>query len=370
MVRCVTRPSRPPGEDRERDIHASRRGAHVAGECRRGAVAAFASRLDFRPVARDYYEVLGVSRTATADELRKAHRALARKLHPDVNKAADAQAKFAELQNAYDVLSDVGKRERYDQFGEAGVTGAGGGGGGGGWPPGGAGGHGQANEEDLRDFFDQHFGGGGFGGFGSGGAAPGGAGRSARGAGRGRKRRGEDIDAEVHVAFETAALGGNASLRLHGEGIDKTIDVKIPSGVGEGSTVRLRGQGHAGAGGGEPGDLLVHIHVAPHPWFTREGLHLSVHIPVSIVECSMGATVDVPLLRGTATVRVPAGTSSGKRIRLGGQGIATGRGETGDLFVIVDVVAPTDLSASARESLESLRDAVGNPRAKSPWNSA
>ncbi len=335
-----------------------------------------ASRLHFRAVARDYYEVLGVPRTATADDLRKAHRALARKLHPDVNKAADAQTTFAELQNAYDVLSDPEKRARYDQFGEAGVSGAAGGTGGSpsGWPPGGTGGHGQVNEEDLRDFFDQHFGGGGsgfggFGGFGGDGgtAGSGNAGRTPRGGTRGRKRRGEDIDAEVHVAFETAALGGNASLRLHGEGIDKTIDVRIPAGVGEGSIIRLRGQGHPGAGGGEAGDLLVQIHVAPHPWFTRDGLNLAVHVPVSIVECALGATVDVPLLRGTASVRVPPGTSSGKRIRLAGQGIPAARGEKGDLFVVVDVVAPSELTDSARESLASLGEAVGNPRAKSPW---
>lgn len=334
-------------------------------------------------MARDYYQVLGVSRTATADELRKAHRALARKLHPDVNKAPDAQKQFAEVQHAYDILSDAEKRTLYDQFGEAGISGAGAGAGAGpgghaagGAGAGGPGGFGNIDEEQLRDIFEQHFGGGGFGGFGGfgagGGGGSGGRRSGARGSGRTRKSRGEDIEAEVHVAFETAALGGNAAIRLEGGAgsADKTITVKIPAGVGEGSVVRLRGQGHAGHGGGEAGDLLMTIHVAPHPWFTRDGLDLSVHIPVSIVECALGASVDVPLLRGHATVQVPAGTSSGKRIRLAGQGIANPKGEKGNLYAVIDVVAPTDLTNEDRASLERMRASVGDPRRNVPWRSA
>lgn len=333
-------------------------------------------------MARDYYQVLGVSRTASADEIRKAHRALARKLHPDLNKAPDAQAKFAEIQHAYDILSDPEKRKLYDQFGEAGISGAGAGAAGGqsgGWggragsaAPG-PGGFGNLDEEQLRDIFEEHFGGGGFGGFGGFGSSGNAGGRRSGGrGGRARKSRGEDVEAEVHVAFETAALGGNAAIRLQGVDAsgDKTITVKIPAGVGEGSVVRLRGQGHAGEGGGEAGDLLMTIHVAPHPWFTRDGLDLSVHIPVSIVECALGASVDVPLLRGHAAVQVPAGTSSGKRIRLAGQGVTNAKGEKGSLFAVIDVVAPTGLTNEDRASLEHMRASVGDPRKNVPWRSA
>lgn len=301
-------------------------------------------------VARDYYEVLGVARSATPDELRKAHRTLARRFHPDINKAADASKRFSEIQTAYDTLSDPAKRALYDQYGEAGVSG--------GAHPQSAGGWSDTDQSAWHDIFSEQF-----GGFGGGGSGP----------SRGKARRprtmdGDDIQVESFVAFETAALGGSASISIRGGAQERTIDVRIPAGIEDGGVLRVRGHGAAGHNGGHAGDLLVTMRIAPHPWFTRDGLDLMVTVPVTIAECAVGAKIDVPLLKGEATVRIPAGTDSGKRIRLLRHGITDKSGHVGNLIVVVQVVAPKELSIEDAAMLETLGAKLVNPRENMPWS--
>jgi DnaJ-class molecular chaperone len=311
-------------------------------------------------VARDFYEVLGVSRTATDDEIRRAHRKLAKQFHPDRNKSPEAASRFSEVQEAYEALSDANKRARYDQFGHAGVSSPGAphgsGGAGGGWQDVGM------RAEDLEEIFRRA--GGGAGGIndffrdaGLGG-----------GASRGRSRRpeaqpGEDISLDVVVDFLTAALGGVRNVSLHDDaGKVISIDVKIPPGVPSGGTVRVAGKGHAGRGGGPPGDLLLRVKVAPHPWFTRDGLDVAVEVPLTIAEAALGTSVEIPLLKGSIAMKVPAGTSSGKRLRVAGRGIAPPSGPPGDFYAVVQVVAPTTLSESDSLALREIGGHLPNPR--------
>jgi len=311
------------------------------------------------PAQRDYYEILGLGRSATDEEIRAAHRRLARQLHPDLNKAPDAAAKFNEVQRAYEVLSDAEKRKKYDQFGHAGVDGAAGGPGGPGGPQGAS--WQEMDPEALRDIFGDMFG-DGFGG--------------ARGAGGGRRRGraaprpapGLDREFEVPVGFATAANGGTEQLRMRDpEGGVETIDVRIPAGVGDGTKLRVRGRGEPGLHGGPRGDLILTVRVGAHPWFTRDGLDLSVEVPVTIAEAALGATIDVPLLKGRVSLKVPPGTSSGARLRLRGKGITDAKGASGDLHAVISIVAPRELAAEDRAALEAMVPRLGDPRAARPW---
>jgi len=345
---------------------------------------------------RDYYEVLGVARNASADDIRKAHRKSARKLHPDVNKSPDAAAQFAEVQEAYDALSDEEKRKRYDQFGHAGVSGMGGGGRGpgAGWSPasggGGAGGNWQEVDPETFESIFSNFG-DFFSASGRGGASPrGGAGHGARsGAHRGQgehggpggpsgpggshraagwpgaaSQHGADVEAETTVAFETAALGGKQQISLHGAGGKiEHIEIKIPAGIHDGAKMRLRGKGHASPGGGDAGDLVVTVRVAPHPWFRREGLDIVLDVPITITEAALGASVTIPLLRGTVTLKVPAGVRSGRRMRVKGKGITDAKGTSGDFLAQVQIHAPESLSPEQRTALESISEQLPDPRA-------
>lgn len=291
-------------------------------------------------MAEDYYQVLGVSRNSSDTEIKQAYRKLSRENHPD-RKPNDkvAAEKFKSVQEAYSVLSDKEKRQKYDRFGHAAFQGGGRGGGG---SPFGAGG----TQVDLGDLF-------GGGGFDFGDLFGGGGGR--RGP---RVRKGQDAETTIDIPFNTAAEGGSYGLTVNTGGSPQQLTARIPAGVDTGSVIRLSGQGHPGSGGGPDGDLLVKIRVAPHPYFRRDGSNLLVDVPVSLSEAALGARVDVPTLSdGLVTVTVPPGSSSGTRLRLRGKGITNRKtNEPGDLFVILQIVVPKELDDRSRELLEEFAE--------------
>ena len=318
---------------------------------------------------RDWYEVLGVAKDATTDQIRRAFRAKARTLHPDVNDAPDASAKFAEVSEAHEVLGDPELRSVYDRFGHRGVEakraghspestsawGAGGPGGPSGWPAGNAGGFGGFDaasvfEEILRGQSND-------------------AGRRATSTGA-RPRRGADLEHSITITFMTAARGGSETIRLApGGGEMQRIDVTIPPAIESGARLRVRGKGSPARGGGPPGDLILTVNVGGHPWFERTGLNLSVVIPVTIAEATFGTTVSVPLLDGTADLRIPPGTASGTRLRLRDKGLENKSGDRGDLFAKIRIVAPDpdSLDEADRADLERIGACLQNPRTEGPW---
>ncbi len=331
-------------------------------------------------IEKDFYATLGVAKDADEATIKKAYRKLARKLHPDQN-AGDAKAeeRFKDVGEAYAVLSDPEQRQQYDQiramthggarFTAGGPGGAGGfedlfsgmfGGGAGGGPnvrfttSGGRGGA----QPDLEDLLGGLFGGGGFGG---GAGRAGGQGRYAGqgfdgfdgfdgfGATRG-PRRGQDIEASVTLGFRQAVTGDT----VHLTGPTGPVTTKIPAGVKDGQKIRLRGKGAPSESGGEPGDLILHVTVTPHPVFGRDGLNLTVDLPVTFAEAALGATVSVPTLTGKPVrVKVAPGTPSGRVLRVRGRGVETAKG-TGDLLATVQVVVPQRLTDAARAALEAL----------------
>lgn len=300
---------------------------------------------------RDHYEVLGLSKTAGADEIRRAHRKLAKEFHPDRNKAPEAATRFAEIQGAYEVLSDDKRRAQYDQFGHSGPSQSP-------YGPGGQQGQSAAWQNVNQDDLEEMLGGlGGIGDFFRGGSSA-----------RGRTRRptpqqGENSSIEVTVDFMTAAIGGTRNIALRdASGKSSSIDVKIPAGIPNGGSLRIPGKGHPGQAGGPAGDLLLVIRAAPHPWFIRDGLDISVEVPITIVEAALGATIDVPLLKGSVQLKIPAGTSSGKKLRIPGKGIAPAQGPAGDFFAMVQIVAPTSLDAVDQKSLKAIGDRLPSPR--------
>ena len=304
----------------------------------------------------DYYKTLGVERSATQDEIKKAYRKLARKYHPDVNKDAGAEEKFKEAAEAYEVLGDPKKREKYDQLGADWKTGQeftpppgwegvrfefGGGPREGGIPP-----------EDLggfSDFFSELFGGG----------MP-----HARGGRREWKMRGQDHEAEATVSLEEAFHGAKKSFQLQTAEIDeqgrvhrktKRYDVKIPAGTEHGTRMRLAGQGGEGHGGGPSGDLHLRINIAPHPRFRVVGRNLETDLPVSPWEAALGTKVEIPSMNGNLSLTVPPGTQCGQKLRLKGRGLPKrGSRAAGDLLVAVKIRVPRDLSGKEKELFKEL----------------
>lgn len=285
------------------------------------------------PVAhQDYYELLGVPPDASADAIRRAYRKLARKHHPDVNQDPDAEDRFKAISEAYDVLRDPEKRERYDRFGPGwrapqDVTGAGG------FDPGEV--QFDVGDGDLGDLFE--------GLFGSRRRGRGSAGRD------GFSMRGSDQEAVLELTLEEAAHGGKRRLAL---GNGRELEVEIPRGVREGQRIRLAGQGMPGIGDGPPGDLFLRVRLRPHPVFEVDGRDLYVDVAVSPWEAALGAEVPVRTLDGTARVKVPAGSSSGRRLRLRGQGLPGG----GDLYAVLTIKVPKTLTDEERELFEQLAD--------------
>jgi DnaJ-class molecular chaperone len=309
-------------------------------------------------MAKDHYATLGVSRTASSDEIQKAYRKLARKYHPDMNPDdATAKKKFQEVQSAFEVLSDADKRKRYDQFGSDFDAAGAAGGHPGGWRYTTSSGP-QTYPFDVNDLNDV-FGGGGAGPEGGGGFADlfkqFNRGRGSRRAQRPASERGNDLKHELTIPFSSAVLGGEAALTVQRhDGQLESINVKIPEGIDDGKKIRLRGQGEPGADGGPAGDILLTIRVSPHPQFRRTGNRLDVRVPVTLAEAIQGATVDVPTPHGTISLKVPPNTSSGKRLRIKGHGVRPANHPAGDLFAEIEIELPENLTEEERKQLAEI----------------
>ena len=326
---------------------------------------------------RDYYQMLGVARSASADEIKKAYRRLARKFHPDVSKETNAEQKFKEVQEAYEVLKDPEKRAAYDQLGSDWKSGqqfrpppewangfefrgAGAGAGGGGRE--GFSQHSFDAESGFSDFFSSLFGGGtAFGGA----TGPGGP-RSARG------RAGRDHHARIEIDLEEAYRGGTRTLDLKRPELSSagtlemrshTVRVTIPAGVTNGQQIRLAGQGDPAQGNGKAGDLYLEVKIRPHRHFQLEGRDVTLTLPVAPWEAALGASVEVPTLAGKVDMRIPAGAQSGQKLRLRGRGLP---GSTpGDQYVQLKVVVPAAQTPEARQVYEEMQRVMADfdPRA-------
>ena len=362
-------------------------------------------------IEKDFYRELGVSSDASADEIKKSYRKLARELHPDANPGdAKAEARFKAVSEAYGVLSDPAKRKQYDEARRLFA-------GGGGFPGGFGGGAGGFDVNDLFGRAAQGTGGGGLGDL-LGGLF------NRRGGSAGsttRPRRGEDVETDVRIDFTEAVKGATVPLRLSspaacttcggsgakpgttphvcatcsgsglvtrsqgafafsepcrdcrgtgriiddpcpecgGDGVStrtRTLTVRIPSGVDDGQRIRLAGQGEPGRNGGPSGDLFVRVHVNPHSVFGRQGNDLTLTAPMTFTELALGTTLTVPTLDGKVTLKVPAGTASGRVLRARGKGITKRDGTAGDLLITLEVTVPNNMSSEARKALEAYAD--------------
>lgn len=304
----------------------------------------------------DYYKTLGVERSATAAELKKAYRKLARQHHPDINPGNKAaETKFKEITEAYEVLSDKDKREKYDRFGRDWQRYQQGGGNAGGFDWGSYAGQGGSpfggaagQSGDFSDFFETLFGGST------------GAGRPAGRAGGGYRMDGQPVEHEVEVTLDEAFTGTQRSLQFSStNGQPRTITVKIPAGVDTASRVRVAGEGAQGVGGGKRGDLFLVIKVLPHERFERRADDLETAVQTDMYTMLLGGTVRVPIMGGkTITLNVPANTPNGKKFRITGQGMPRLRAPDtrGDLYVKLETLLPASLSTRERELLEELRE--------------
>jgi molecular chaperone DnaJ len=283
---------------------------------------------------KDFYKILGVAKETSDAELKKVYRKLAREFHPDSNPDnAKAEARFKEISEAYSVLSDKDQRAEYDQMRAMGsgprfTGGQGFPGGAGGFPGGGAG---------FEDVFSNLFGGGGgFGGFGG-------------------PQRGGDMTHRATIDFIDSIKGTTLKLNFDRGGV---VQVKIPAGILDGQKVKVRGKGQPSPNGGEPGDLLVSVHVKPHPVFVRDGINLRVNVPVTFVEASLGATISVPTLGGEPVkLKVSPGTPNGRVLRVKGKGVESAKG-IGDLLATVEIAVPSHLSDKAKKKLEEFNELI------------
>ena len=309
---------------------------------------------------RDYYEIMGVSRDCTQDEIKRAYRKLARKYHPDVSKQEDAEDKFKEVGEAYEVLKDPEKRAAYDQLGSN-------------WqqgqdfqpPPGwqdgfefSGGGYTEANTEHFSDFFEDLFGraGGGF----------------QQGRQQGFQMKGEDHHAKIGVSIEDAYHGAERTITLkmpeldaagHMVTRDRNLNIKIPKGVTQGQRIRLRGQGGPGTGNAPAGDLYLEIDLLPHPVYKVDGYDVYVELPVTPWEAALGAQIPIPTLGGKVDMKIPAGSQNGKKLRLKGRGMP-GK-TTGDQYVILKIETPEARTEAQKELYRRMQQEMNfNPRAR------
>ena len=308
--------------------------------------------------SKNYYDVLGVNKKASDDEIKKAFRKLARKHHPD---AGGSEEKFKEVNEAYEVLSDSKKRAQYDQygqyFGEQGPPpgyGAQGGAGGSGGFPGGFGGYSAGGQQvdfdlgDLGDIFGSMFGGGSqggqFGGFGGRGKSP---------------MRGQDLQIETTISFDEAFNGTQLNLKTSG---GRELKVNVPAGATDGGKLRFRGKGEPGVNGGPAGDVYVVTKIAPHKYYSREKADVILTLPLTIGEAALGTSVTIPLPDGSkAKLKIPAGTQEGKVFRMKGKGAPKLKGNgQGDLMVKAHIVIPTSLTKQQKELLEDFENALGS----------
>ncbi len=294
-------------------------------------------------MSNDYYKTLGLSRGADKKEIQKAYRELARKYHPDMNPDdASAKSKFQEVQHAYDVLSDETKRSQYDQFGEGFENMAQGGGGN---PFAGA---------DLESLFGGG-GGGGFEQFFNTGGRP----QSPR------PTKGQSLEDKLEIPFATAVIGGKASVdTVTANGNTSAVQVTIPAGIESGQKIRLKGKGYPGSNGGPNGDILLTIKVAPHPDYRRNGNDLELTMPLTLAEALQGTELDIPTPYSAITLKIPAGTPSGKRFRVKQHGVTHKTGK-GNLFVITQIYLPDEPPAELVEQIAALQQA--NPRNQINW---
>lgn len=293
---------------------------------------------------KDYYKILGVSKTAEKDEISRAFKKIARKYHPDLNPDdAEAETKFKEANEAHEVLKDPEKRRMYDQLGPNWQQGQHFGGGGGGYQNMNFGGFQGGGE--FSDFFENMFGGGGFqggGGFGQGGGYG------------SRQQRGRDVEASLSLTLEEAYHGGRKSITLSdGGGGTKALEVNIPAGIKDGARIRLSGQGDQGYGGGVSGDLYLKVKIAAHHRFTLDGLNILLELPLSPWEAALGAEVTVPTLDGNVSLRIAPGSGSGRKLRLRNKGLGTGSNK-GDQFVRIKVVVPESTTDKQKELWDEL----------------
>ncbi len=282
---------------------------------------------------KDYYKILGVSKTADKDEIRKSYRKLARKYHPDVSKESDAEARFKEVSEAYEVLNDAKKRAEYDQMDSAGFGngrnpfGAGGGQGGYGGHPGG----GFDNNSGFGDFFDTFFGG-------RGGAGPAGGQQY-------RQQKPEPQNATIYLDLEDAFEGANKRIRIQGGG---SVEVKIPKGIEEGKKIRLAGKANNG------GDLHLEIKFNAHPKYRLEGKDIYIDLPIAPWEAALGTSVTVPTLNGSIKLTIPAGAKSGNKMRLKGRGLPAK--VAGDQYVVLKMVTPVPTTDEQRALYEQMQE--------------
>ena len=287
---------------------------------------------------KDYYKILGVERAASEDEIKKAYRKLARKYHPDVSKEANAKEKFQEVAEAYETLRDKEKRAAYDSLGS-------------GFRPGqdfrpppdwfdrfGSGRQEDLRDIDLSDLFEQ------MGIFGRAAGRRGGFGRNV-------PIPGEDYETPVRITLEEAARGTERSLALDGQ----TLTARIPKGAADGQRLRLRGKGGAGANGGPAGDLYLAIVLEPHALYRARGHDLEIEVPIAPWEAALGAEVEVPTLEGRVTMKVPAGSKGGQKMRLAGKGLPKPGGGAGDLYAALEIVVPGTLTEAEKKLYEDLR---------------